>query len=81
MPVDVPLPSVITDPVPNPGVDAPYVIAVGPDRPVAPIGVKVKVEKLYKYVDVFVIMNPEVDPAAPDGPVAVTTYETEEIPG
>jgi hypothetical protein len=77
----VPLPSVIVDAVPYPGVDVPYVIAVGPDRPVAPRGVKVNVEKLYKYVDVFVTMNPGVDPATPDGPVAVTTYETAEILG
>jgi hypothetical protein len=73
MPVDVPLPSVMTDPVPYPGVDVPYVIALGPDLPVAPIGVKVKLEKLYKYVDVFVTRNPGDDPATPVGPVAVTT--------
>jgi hypothetical protein len=71
----------MTDPVPNPGVDEPYVIAVGPVRPVAPMGVKVNVEKLYKYVVVFVTMKLGLDPATPVGPVAVTTYGTEEIPG
>jgi hypothetical protein len=51
-------------------------MAVGPDRPVAPIGVKVNVEKLYKTVDVFVTTKLEVE-AEPPPPVAVTIYEVE----
>jgi hypothetical protein len=43
--------------------------------------VKVNDEKLYKYVVVFVTIKVGVDPVIPLGPVAVTTYGTEEIPG